>query len=139
MVKVAGLWELGWNTPIKEMDLWEYPLREFNVSELIMSPVSGIKAKVTEVPTIEEAIQNNPELVPVFCHEQGEYELSEFKHPEEALYIFGKANCSPFNNLHKPKGSLSLQVRTPSSKGMLWPHQAASIILYDRSQKWQLQ
>lgn len=137
MIKVAGLWELGWNTPIKEMDLWEYPLREFAVDELIMSPVSGIKARVTEVASIEDAIANNPDLTPVFCHESAECSMTDFDHPENALYIFGKANCSPFNNLHKKVASQSVRIETPSNKGMLWPHQAASIVLYDRFTKWQ--
>src|SRR3989304_5735220 len=52
-VKVAGLWERGWNTPIKEVELWEFPLRDFAVNEHIMVPVSGIEnSYVTEVPNL---------------------------------------------------------------------------------------
>ena len=43
MIKVAGHWELSWNAPIKEVELWNFPLRDFNVSEWYMWPVSGIK------------------------------------------------------------------------------------------------
>jgi len=133
MIKVAGMWELGWNTPIKEMDLWQYPLQEFGVDELIMAPISGIKAKVIEVATIKDAITDNPGLTPVFCHELGDVEIKDFAHPENALYIFGRANYSPFNNI--AGGDLSIRIATKLNKGMLWPHQAASIILYDRFKK----
>ena len=51
MIKIAGLWELGWNTPIKEVEQWEFPLRDYGVDEFIMSPVSGISNNaVKEVP-----------------------------------------------------------------------------------------
>ncbi len=132
MLKVAGCWELGWNTPIKEIDLWEYPLREFGVDELIMSPVTGIRAKVTETESIEKTINLNNNLTVVFCHEDAEHDLIDFEHPKDALYVFGKANYSPFNNLHKTYDSTSVKIQTNVNKGMLWPHQAASIILYDR-------
>ena len=42
-VKAAGLWELGYNVPLLELDQWQYPLREFDVSEFTMSPVTGIR------------------------------------------------------------------------------------------------
>jgi len=134
MVKVAGCWELGWNTPIKEIDLWEYPLREFSVDELIMAPITGIQAKVTEVGSIIEAVDKaiSEGLTIVYCHEQAETDLEDFVHPENVMYVFGKANYSPFNNLHKIGEGKSVKIITPQNKGMLWPHQAASIILYDR-------
>jgi hypothetical protein len=45
MVVVAGMWELGWNTPIKEIDLWRYPLKDFGVDRFYMTPISGIESK----------------------------------------------------------------------------------------------
>ena len=42
IVRIAGFWELGWNTPIKEIELWEYPLKDFNVDKFYMTPITGI-------------------------------------------------------------------------------------------------
>lgn len=131
MVVFAGIWELGWNTPIKEIDLWKYPLREFGVDHLAMTPISGIKDRfVKEYPDIDSII-NTYDLPLIIVDERGEIDLENFTHPENALYLFGKASYSPLHH-----GAISLRINTPENKGMLWPHQAASIILYHR---WQSQ
>jgi len=135
MIVIAGMWELGWNTPIKEIDLWQYPLRDFGIDDFYMVPISGIKSKkVKEKPTLKSVIEENKNLKIIFVTEGGEYSLQEFKHPENALYIFGKTNYSPFNNM-KIKDSISLKIETKLNGGMLWGHQAASIVLYDRMVK----
>ncbi len=134
MVKVLGCWELGWSTPIMEFDLWHFPLRDFEVDELIMTPISGISQKVTEYATIEDAINANKNLTPVFLDEDGEVELDVFIHPVDVLYIFGKASYSPFSA--RAKQGQSVKIETAQGKGMLWPHQAASIVLRDRHMKW---
>ena len=129
MIKVVGCWELGWSTPIMEFDLWTYPLRDFSVDEHIMTPVSGIDSNVTEVKSIQEAIDDNPGLIPVYVDEDGDTPLTEFEHPENALYIFGKANYSPFATVGKKGVSVRIETK---EHGLLWPHQAACIVLYDR-------
>ena len=55
MIKVVGCWELGWNTPILEYDLYHFITKEYQIDELIMTPVSGINKKITE-----EANGDNP-------------------------------------------------------------------------------
>ena len=56
-VAVAGLWELGWNTPIKEADLWEFMLRDMGVNLWSMAPVSGITGRpVNEYNDMDEII-----------------------------------------------------------------------------------
>lgn len=138
MVVVAGMWELGWNTPIKEIDLWRYPLKDFGVDRFYMTPISGIESKkVIELPSLEDILNKNKELLPIYVTEDGEYSLKEFKHPKNVLYIFGKTNYSPFNTM-KTEDSMSLRIETKLNRGMLWGHQAAGIILYDRTVKgWQ--
>lgn len=127
MIVVAAPWEFGWNTPIKEYDLWHYPMREFGVDELAFTPISGIRKKgIREFPSIEELI-NYYDLPVIQCEEKGEQSLIEFSHPEGALYLFAKTS-NPLLHL----GYSSLKIETPLNKGMLWGHQAASIILYDR-------
>lgn len=134
MIRVAGIWELGWNTPIKEIELWEYPLRDFSVDEFFMCPISGIQSgSVKEVPQLDELIVKHRNLgIPiVFVDERGEQLLQEFKHPEDVLYIFGKASLNPLVAYGQP-GDKSVRIETIQNKGLLWPHQAAGILLYDR-------
>ena len=79
MVVVAGIWEDGWNTPIKELDLWHYPLRDFAVDELAMTPISGIATnKVREFHRIEDIVEyyNLPVII---CTEHGETDLADFE------------------------------------------------------------
>lgn len=130
MVVVGAEWEFGWNTPIKEYDLWHFPMREFGVDEIAFSPVSGINKKgIREFRSIEEMIDfyNIPV---VLGHENGNTNLVDFKHPEDALYLFGRTS----RDLFPAYGHIypSLRVETPVTKGMIWGHQAASIIMYDR-------
>ena len=134
MVVVAGIWEDGWNTPIKELDLWHYPLRDFAVDELAMTPISGIATnKVREFHRIEDIVEyyNLPVII---CTEHGETDLADFEHPEDALYMFNRTSGGEL----PVTPSSTLKIRTSLNKGMLWGHQAASIILYDRLLKsWQ--
>jgi len=135
MIKVVGCWEFGWNTPFMESNLWRFPLSDFGVDEWIMTPVSGIKSsKVIEFEDIVSVIDSNPELTVVFIDEEGETSLSDYCHPENALYILGRASYSPFKTL-KERGE-SVRIETCKNKGLLWGHQAAGIVLYDRMKKY---
>ncbi|MCK5432428.1 MAG: hypothetical protein KAJ03_06770 [Gammaproteobacteria bacterium] len=131
IVKVLGFWEQGWNTPILEYDLLHFPVAEYEVQELIMSPVSGIAKQVTEVSGIDDALKMNPDLTPVFVDEKGETPMQDFEHPEDALYILGKASYSPYKRFEgtHPK---SVRVETPTNRGRMWAHQAMCLVLYDR-------
>ena len=129
MIVVASIWEEGWNTPIKEFDLWYYPLRDFGVDEFAMTPVSGIFTnKVREFNTVEEIIEHYG-LPVILCDEGGETSLQDFDHPEDALYLFGRTSRSLLGSY---EFNHSVKVETKNNKGLLWGHQAASIILYDR-------
>jgi len=134
IVKIAGIWEMGWSAPLTEHSHWHYPLRDFKVDEFIMCPVSGIAEPVKEYAELSLAIAANPDLQVVFVDEQGTETLSNFVHPENALYVFGKASQSPLATYYK-EGDLSLRIETPANAGLLWPHQAAAILLYDRMLK----
>lgn len=136
MIKMLGSWEFGWNTPIKEADLWEYPMREFGVDEVWMAPISGIKnSYIKEVEDINQFIDEcRKTLQIVFVDERGDTELNNFEHPDNVLYVFGK-NCMSCLPL-KQSGDLSVKIETNLKSGMLWSHQAASIIMYDRNKKW---
>ena len=126
MVKVAGIWERGWFAPSAEEAMWMM-LREFEVDEWIMTPVTGIVAPVTEYPNIDAVIDANPELQVVFLDENAETPLTDFPHPEDALYICGGVGFSP-----RAPSAMYLQVETPNHKGLLWGPQAMAIVLRDR-------
>jgi len=134
-IKVAGMWELGYCAPLTEFDLWAFPLRDFGVAEWIMAPVSGVQKKVTEVERLGDAIAANPELTVVFVDEAGETPLQDFEHPENALYVLGRANFSPMRSFGADHEHVSVRVETQEAKGLLWPHQAIVIVLYDRARK----
>ena len=72
----------------------------------------------------------------IFVDISGDIELQDFVHPENALYVFGKGGTNPI--VYKEEEDVVLSVRTPAEMGHLFPHQVASIILYDRMNKqWQ--
>ena len=133
MIEVAGTWELGWSAPITEIEHWGMAARSFDVKRIAMTPVSGIQSRLLEEYDSTQAILSaKPHLTPVFVDEESETELRDFKHPKDALYIFGKANYSPFRLLGK--GQLSVRLDC-SLMGMMWPHQAMCVVLYDRAGK----
>lgn len=138
IVKVAGLWELGWSAPLTEYDWWEMVMRDFDVDEHYMTPISGINRPVTEVANIEDAMVANPGLTVVFVDERADTELQDFVHPENALYVLGKVSYSGFL-AHKRDQDLAVRIQTNANKALLWPHQAAAVVLYDRGVKRQWQ
>lgn len=134
MIIVAGMWELGWNTPIKEIDLWEMVIRDFGVDEFRMTPISGIQSNwVQERESVEEMLKEFNETPVVIVDEKGEEELSMFKHPRSCLYLFGKTTCSPLH-LRQPQHK-TLRIETVARQALLWAHQVCAVVLYDRMVK----
>ena len=133
MIEVAGIWELGWSAPINEIDLWGMAMRSFTVERVSMTPVSGVECKfLDEYENFDDILDAKSHLTPVFVDENGEVELKDFEHPENALYVFGKANYTPYTTTGR--GHLSVRIDC-AQPGMLWPHQAMAIVLYDRDNK----
>jgi hypothetical protein len=130
-VEVAGLWERDWLAPLTEAELWVTAMREFGCERLNMTPVSGLHNKwIAEYPTLGHLLDDRAHLTPVLVDENGETELADFEHPDDVLYIFGKCTYSP---LALAKGmSVRIDSKLP---GMMWPHQAMSVVLYDRHRK----
>jgi hypothetical protein len=132
MIEVAGTWEYGWSAPKTEFDLWWAVMRTYDIPMLHMTPRSGYQHRMlTEHDTFEELL-GATDLTPVFVDENAECDLRDFEHPENALYVFGKANYSPFTNLAAQ--GLSVRVNAPTL-GMLWPHQAFAVVMHDRGQR----
>ena len=133
MIVVGAVWEDGWFDNKNELNLWHFPMKDFGVDELAMTPIRGMNVnKVREFSTINEMVEYY-KLPIIVCTEDGDSELERFIHPENAIYLFnrtsgGNMSCVP---------DFKLKIDTRLNKGMLWGHQAASIILHDRFKKWQ--
>jgi hypothetical protein len=144
-VKVAGLWEMNWNTPLCESHLWTFPLREFDIMDWAMYPITGIthnesrsKMNLTEYDSILTMVNEfSEDYVRVFVDEKGETTLDEFEHPENAVYFFGNAGRSPMES--KREGDLSVRLQTVANNGVMWPHQILVAVMYDRQTKCQSQ
>lgn len=143
MIKVAGHWELSWNTPIKEIELWNLLLSDYGISDWYMWPVSGIKntkqsVNLHERHTFKDMLAENEDLNhvyfepynPVQQKERG-IDLRDFQHPKDVLYIFGSAHFNPVSRTKK-EDSVIVQVPTIRNTGVLWPHQCLAVCLYDR-------
>jgi len=144
MIKVAGNWELSWNTPIKEAELWNLLLHEYKISDWYMWPVSGIRLLRThtvnlhERHTFKDILAENEDLIHVYFEpynptqqkEQG-IDLREFEHPKDVLYIFGSSHFNPVGG-NKKDGDSLVVVPTICNGGNLWPHQCLAICFYDR-------
>lgn len=132
-VKIASFWELAWNTPILEVDLYQYPLEDFGVDEIYMHPISGIDNKrIKERNNLDEILAENYDMTVVFVTDRAETKLVNFEHPDNALYITGLTSHSDPSLTYVAEGRLSVCIETPNNQGGLWGHQALSIVLYDR-------
>jgi hypothetical protein len=151
-VYTVGCWDMWENAPQEYLIHWSFMSDHFGVDKFHMTPNTGHGEELKnnnnegtqtlhEANTIQEVISNNPDLTPVIIDENGDIELKDFTHPQKALYILGRTGYSPKENLNSNIAS----VRIPSwsknenaSFGLLHPHQALSIVLYDRKIKeWQ--
>lgn len=146
---VVGHWELSWNTPIKEAELWNLPIRDFGLTDWRMWPVSGIvhheqAVTLTEYPNFQSILADLDDAVTrVFVEPNSEpfvldsVSLPDFKHPENVAYIFGSAHFNPtISNMRDQ--DLAVTVPTVLNDGVLWPHQCLVTIMYDRLVKsWQ--
>lgn len=143
-VAVAGAWELSWNTPLKESELWNFMLREYNIPSWFMFPITGIQhgesrsvnlhERKDMVTILEETSQQYTPVYFEIPNKTFGFEttmLKDFVHPDNALYMFGSSNYSPYQHLGTPE-DIVVTIPTPTMTGLLWPHQCLGIALHDR-------
>ncbi len=120
-----------------ESDLWRFLCRAFDVRMLHIAPVSGIACKpfLREHATLDDILNQHRDHAIVFFDERAEILLTDFDHPETALYVFGKANYSPLLS-HARDDDHAVRIETVDHRGLLWSHQAAAIALHDRRRQW---
>ena len=132
MIKVAGIWQDGWGLTAEiEWALWEFPCRTYEVAQWYMSPIRmpDRGKMLTQVDTVQDAIDQNPDFTPIFVEEAGTTDLTDFEHPENALYIFGSEGESAW--LRKGQPGISVQIPVPIN-GILWGHQCVPLVLQHR-------
>lgn len=143
MTTVVGGWELSWNTPIKEAELWNLPLRDFGVVDWRMWPVSGIRqneqaVELTEYVDLVACLDGLGDRPWVFIEPAMELygiepaELVRFEHPDDPVYVFGSAHYNPIVAGLNRDGDSVVRVPTVENAGVLWPHQVLVAVLYDR-------
>lgn len=140
-IKFCGVWEVGYIAPLNEVDMWRFPLMDYGIEQLIMTPVSGIKGFdiLKEVDDLEVELNNHRAdgWTVVFLDENGESALEEFNYPDKVIYVFGRAGYSPYI-AHKKENDYSISVKTPNQLGTLWPHQVTVLLLHDMWKKGKL-
>lgn len=133
MVILAGYWDLGYTSPLRESERWDYMCKDFEIDDWYMTPVSGITVvRLTEKATLDEVFALHPGIKAVFVDESESTVLSTFDHPDDVIYVFGKSGYSP--RAHMREGDISVKIDTPRVGG-LWADQAAAVVLYDRMLK----
>ena len=149
MIHVVTHWEIGWNTPLLEADLWLLPLRDFGVTEWWSWPVTGIRSREARVTLHErhdlrEILKDAPDWRRVFFEpinpsqfKGPSVSLPEYEHAEDAIWIFGSNHFSPPMQVGREDDDY-VTVPTFENSGVLWPHQVFAIAAHDRLVKsWQ--
>jgi len=145
MVTVVGHWEWRDMVPMTEAPLWNLPLRDFGIEDWRMVPVSGIKnsqrkVELSEYPDYASALEDGTDRPRVFIEPRTVHQnpittwLPNFRHPKDCIYIFGSAHYNP-TMFHRRPDDPVVTIPTVQNRGVLWPHQAALIVLYDRTQR----
>jgi len=142
---VIGSWELGYSAPLTESYLWAWPLREFEVTDWRMWPISGIRCPeqrvtLTEYPTINDALEGVKSRIFLeprntsYPFPSESIWLPDFEHPEEAVYVFGSNHFNPTIARVRPE-DVVVTMPTVENSGVLWSHQVMVSVLYDRMVK----
>lgn len=148
MIKIAGHWEIDYMVPLVESYFWSWPLRDFEVVEWLMCPVSGIRnpeqrVNLTEFPDYKSMLGSCEDLKRVFLEPRTNHQnpdtiwLHDFEHPEDCVYVFGSNHYNPTLS-HKREQDMVVSIKTVQDKGVIWANQCAVLVLYDRMIKsWQ--
>lgn len=137
-VKIVGHWERSWRSPIEEYDMWWHPLKEFGLNDFYMCPVTGIGiTRCMERSSVDEVFAEVDDQIytRVYVDENATTELSNFVHPENALYIMGKTSYSPYLTHYRDGQDQAVKISTVANSAGFWGEQATILILYDRYMK----
>lgn len=139
MITVIGMWEPGYTDEQSyfENTVWNQTISCFAVDRYIMvcGEETGLKAvsKPEQYDTMDEALSTTKgKRIFLTFPIKGAKDMKTFKHPKNAVYIFGK----PSDNLLKyvRKQDIKLHIFTPNNVDML-ACSCVAAVLYDRMVK----
>lgn len=143
-VHVVGHWEYGYLTPLPEHYMWALPLRDYEVPNWWMSPVSGVKnteyskVNLNEREQYSDIFNDIDSTLPrIFLEPRTDdvnpdtIWLRDFSHPESCVYVFGSAHYNPTIS-HKRDSDLVVTIESVRNDGVLWSNQCLVVLLYDR-------
>jgi hypothetical protein len=129
-----------------EANLWNLVMRDFDINEWWMNPVSGVRNNEERYVNLNERnhyqdIMNDidPTLQRVFLepHTSTSTEnpiwLHDLVHPENCVYIFGSAHYNPtIDTTINREEDIVVTIKTQNDAGVLWSNQCLLTVLYDR-------
>ena len=144
MVIVAAHWDLSYVSPITEIYMWAWPMRDMKVETLRMTPVSGIKnpersVTLEEFPSCQDMLCAD-ELPRVFFEPRTAHQnpnttwLRDYEHPDDCVYVFGSHHYNPSLRHRRPEDPV-VTIETPKNNGVLWSNQCMVVVLHDRLMK----
>ena len=134
MLAVLGMWEEDWMDPERtERRIWKQTIQAFSVDIWAMCPRRGGPfTSPIQYDTLEEmlvAFQGPRTFFIPPGRLMGSTPLSEYKHPEDGIYVFGN---SPENLVkYVGPGADVVSIYTPGPATM-FAHAALGAVLYDR-------
>jgi len=118
MLKVIAFRDRGWFFEKRtEYRLWDHLCRAYDVDFEFVNKIEEINDDI------------------IIFDEDGDISLNEFKHPRDAVYVFGHTGQSL---KHDFPNAVSVAIDTPKTIA-LFGAVACGIVLEDRKRKWQLQ
>ena len=131
-VRLIALWD-GWATPANEAELWHFMARDYNLVDVVLIPNYGEAYQdIRQADSIQVEIDKarSDGFTVIGLDENETAELSDYTHPVNAAYVFGRGSRNPDIDV-----DVVIRIATPLTGGLLWGHQAAAIALYDRERK----
>jgi len=141
------IWDSGWFHPQAELTLWHDLAISYNIDTLVMIPDLKIfdyqDLTFQKFETLEEALKALEGkgtfvfLEPKSTIEEHGYkgeDLKDFKHPTDAIYIFGNSGRSNIGSYNPERGDKIVYISTPVTT-QIWSIEIAAMVLYDRELK----
>lgn len=130
-VSLLALWESGWLPRKVEAFMWRQLASAYRVDELALCPLAiAPRENLRQFATVGEALPNL-QGEPIFLDPNKGEPLASFTHPDEAVYVFGRAGD---DNRRWSQGRRFVRIVTPAQVDF-FALQAAAIVLYDRETK----
>jgi len=115
--------------------IWDNTLKFFGFSEKDYVYIDNTKREEyasdpTSRPDMISALKTFPKGTKIYFSEFGEFDLKDFKHPDDAIYIFGR-DGGKINGKDQPPLGVDITIKIPNVKS-LWGIEALSILMWDR-------